>query len=209
MNDRLISILSWFFGVLIIFAGLRAFSISFIGAILSILGGIALLPIFQKKIESMLKQAIQKRWFVIIALLLMVISGNLIGKAEQNALQNGTASQELKDREANRIKLEQERQQLEAKKAEEEAVREAQRQKRDRIINIEVESKMALMNFLKDPDSAEVRNQNGNCGEVNSKNGFGGYTGFKRYIASPTVVAIEGENMTSSEFESVWNKVCH
>ena len=209
MNDRLISILSWFFGVLIIFAGLRAFSISFIGAILSILGGIALLPIFQKKIESMLKQAIQKRWFVIIALLLMVISGNLIGKAEQNALQNGTASQELKDREANRIKLEQERQQLEAKKAEEEAVKEAQRQERDKIINIEVESKMALMNFLKDPDSAEVRNQNGNCGEVNSKNGFGGYTGFKRYIASPTVVAIEGENMTSSEFESVWNKVCH
>lgn len=209
MNDRLISILSWFFGVLIIFAGLRAFSISFIGAILSILGGIALLPIFQKKIESMLKQAIQKRWFVIIALLLMVIGGNLIGKAEQNALQNGTASQELKDREANRIKLEQERQQLEAKKAEEEAVKEAQRQERDRIINIEVESKMALMNFLKDPDSAEVRNQNGNCGEVNSKNGFGGYTGFKRYIASPTVVAIEGENMTSSEFESVWNKVCH
>ena len=192
-----------------IFAGLRAFSISFIGAILSILGGIALLPIFQKKIESMLKQAIQKRWFVIIALLLMVIGGNLIGKAEQNALQNGTASQELKDREANRIKLEQERQQLKEKKAEEEAVREAQRQKRDRIINIEVESKMALMNFLKDPDSAEVRNQNGNCGEVNSKNGFGGYTGFKRYIASPTVVAIEGENMTSSEFESVWNKVCH
>ncbi len=209
MNDRLISILSWFFGVLIIFAGLRAFSISFIGAILSILGGIALLPIFQKKIESMLKQAIQKRWFVIIALLLMVIGGNLIGKAEQNALQNGTASQELKDREANRIKLEQERQQLEAKKAEEEAVKEAQRQERDKIINIEVESKMALMNFLKDPDSAEVRNQNGNCSEVNSKNGFGGYTGFKRYIASPTVVAIEGENMTSSEFESVWNKVCH
>ena len=208
MNDRLISILSWFFGVLIIFAGLRAFSISFIGAILSILGGIALLPIFQKKIESMLKQAIQKRWFVIIALLLMVIGGNLIGKAEQNALQNGTASQELKDREAKRIKLEQERQQLEAKKAEEEAVKEAQRQERDKIINIEVESKMALMNFLKDPDSAEVRNQNGNCGEVNSKNGFGGYTGFKRYIASPTVVAIEGENMSSSEFQSAWNQVC-
>ena len=208
MNERLISILSWLFGGLIIFAGLRAFSISFIGAILSILGGIALLPIFQKKIESMLKQAIQKRWFVIIALLLMVIGGNLIGKAEQNALQNGTASQELKDREAKRIKLEQERQQLEAKKAEEEAAKEAQRQERDRIINIEVESKMALMNFLKDPDSAEVRNQNGNCGEVNSKNGFGGYTGFKRYIASPTVVAIEGENMSSSEFQSAWNQVC-
>lgn len=208
MNDRLISILSWVFGILIIFAGLRAFSISFIAGAISILGGITLLPIFQKKIEGMLKQTIKKRWFVIVALFFMVIGGNLIGKAEERALQNGTASQELKDREANRIKLEQERQQLEAKKAEEEAVKEAQRQERDRIIGIEVESKMALMNFLKDPNSAEVRNQNGNCGEVNSKNGFGGYTGFKRYIASPTVVAIDGENMSSSEFESAWNKVC-
>ena len=208
MNDRLISILSWVFGILIIFAGLRAFSISFIAGAISILGGITLLPIFQKKIEGMLKQTIKKRWFVIVALFFMVIGGNLIGKAEERALQNGTASQELKDREANRIKLEQERQQLEAKKAEEEAVKEAQRQERDRIIGIEVESKMALMNFLKDPDSAEVRNQNGNCGEVNSKNGFGGYTGFKRYIASPTIVAIEGENMSSSEFQSAWNQVC-
>lgn len=209
MNDRLISILSWVFGGLIIFAGLRAFSVSFIGGFISILGGITLLPIFQKKIEGLLKQTIKKRWFVIVALFFMVIGGNLIGKAQERALQNGTASQELKDREANRIKREQERQQLEAKKAEEEAAKEAKRQERDRIINIEVESKMALMNFLKDPNSAEVRNQNGNCGEVNSKNGFGGYTGFKRYIASPTVVAIEGENMSSSEFESAWNKVCH
>ena len=208
MNERLISILSWLFGGLIIFAGLRAFSISFIAGVISILGGITLLPIFQKKVEGMLKQTIQKRWFVIVALIFMVVGGQLIGKAEERAVQNGTASQELKDREAKRIKLEQERQQLEAKKAEEEAAKEAQRQERDRIINIEVESKMALMNFLKDPDSAEVRNQNGNCGEVNSKNGFGGYTGFKRYIASPTVVAIEGENMSSSEFQSAWNQVC-
>lgn len=208
MNERLISILSWLFGGLIIFAGLRAFSISFIAGFISILGGITLLPIFQKKIEGLLKQTIKKRWFVIVALFFMAIGGNLIGKAEERALQNGTASQELKDREANRIKREQERQQLEAKKAEEEVAKEAKRQERDRIINIEVESKMALMNFLKDPDSAEVRNQNGNCGEVNSKNGFGGYTGFKRYIASPTVVAIEGENMSSSEFQSAWNQVC-
>ncbi|WP_335954036.1 hypothetical protein [Acinetobacter higginsii] len=85
---------------------------------------------------------------------------------------------------------------------------EAQRQERDRIINIEVESEMTLRKFLKDSDSAEIRNQNEYCGEVNSKNAFGGYTGFKRYIASPTLVAIEGENMSSSEFQSAWNKVC-
>ncbi len=85
---------------------------------------------------------------------------------------------------------------------------EAQRQERDRIINIEVKSEMTLRKFLKDSDSAEIRNQNEYCGEVNSKNAFGGYTGFKRYIASPTLVAIEGENMSSSEFQSAWNKVC-
>ena len=131
MNERLISILSWLFGGLIIFAGLRAFSISFIAGVISILGGITLLPIFQKKVEGMLKQTIQKRWFVIVALIFMVVGGQLIGKAEERALQNGTASQELKDREAKRIKLEQERQQLEAKKAEEEAAKRSPKTKNE------------------------------------------------------------------------------
>jgi hypothetical protein len=40
---------------------------------------------------------------------------------------------------------------------------------------------------LKDPSSAQFRNvvQNGDmiCGEVNGKNGFGGYSGFERFVA--------------------------
>src|SRR5690606_4325640 len=70
------------------------------------------------------------------------------------------------------------------------------------------DSGIALKNFLKDSDSAEIRNHNGNCGEVNSKNSFGGYTGFKRFIASPTIVAVEGENMNPEEFQKAWNQVC-
>lgn len=67
---------------------------------------------------------------------------------------------------------------------------------------------------LKDPDSAQFRNQfigasKAPCGEVNSKNSFGGYGGFRRYVvASKEVVAIEGDNMDQSEFAKVWSTVC-
>lgn len=45
-------------------------------------------------------------------------------------------------------------------------------------------AKEFVSGVLKDPDSAEFRNQRGFCGEVNSKNSFGGYVGFKRFIAA-------------------------
>jgi hypothetical protein len=46
-----------------------------------------------------------------------------------------------------------------------------------------------MVAFLKDPTSAEFRNEKITksgvlCGEVNSKNSMGGYVGFKRYIAA-------------------------
>ena len=75
-------------------------------------------------------------------------------------------------------------------------------------IQVQTDSRIALKNFLKDSDSAEIRKHNSNCGEVNSKNSFGGYTGFKRFIASPTIVAVEGENMNPEEFQKAWNQVC-
>ncbi|WP_257229996.1 hypothetical protein [Acinetobacter sp. YH12025] len=77
------------------------------------------------------------------------------------------------------------------------------------LIATQTDSRIALKNFLKDPDSAEIRNHNGNCGEVNSKNSFGGYTGFRRFIASSTIVAVEGENMDSDEFQKAWAQVCN
>lgn len=77
------------------------------------------------------------------------------------------------------------------------------------LIATQTDSRIALKNFLKDPDSAEIRNHNGNCGEVNSKNSFGGYTGFRRFIASSAIVAVEGENMDSDEFQKAWAQVCN
>lgn len=70
---------------------------------------------------------------------------------------------------------------------------------------------------LKDPDSATTRNifvpkgKGYACGEVNSKNGFGGMTGFKRFIAGAAAempVAIEGETMTPAEFGPSWARMC-
>ena len=54
------------------------------------------------------------------------------------------------------------------------------------------------------------------CGEVNSKNAFGGYTGYKRFIASPNPDApsvIEGESLArfghrDKGFARAWSTAC-
>ncbi|MCF6780924.1 hypothetical protein [Stutzerimonas stutzeri] len=66
---------------------------------------------------------------------------------------------------------------------------------------------------LKDADSAKFRNQfvgkSGTpCGEVNAKNGFGAYNGFRRYIASGGGVAVVEGEMQADEFEEVWQRFC-
>lgn len=65
-------------------------------------------------------------------------------------------------------------------------------------------------NNLKDPRSAEFRNQYGMCGEVNAKNGFGGFVGFRRFIAkSERLVIMEGDGLLSlADFEQVWRQAC-
>jgi len=63
---------------------------------------------------------------------------------------------------------------------------------------------------LKDPDSAQFRNQNGICGEVNAKNSFGAFTGYRRFIAkSDRMVILEGDGLVSpDEFAKLWIDVC-
>lgn len=50
-------------------------------------------------------------------------------------------------------------------------------------------ARQPILAFLKDPSSAEFRNERigsggAVCGEVNAKNAMGGYVGFKKYIAA-------------------------
>lgn len=63
---------------------------------------------------------------------------------------------------------------------------------------------------LKDPGSAEFQNQSGFCGEVNSKNSYGGYSGYQRFIAgsSDLVVLERDSGISRAEFSKLLNKFC-
>ncbi len=75
--------------------------------------------------------------------------------------------------------------------------------------------KKAVKRLLKDPESAEFRNidyinkDSGGgyiCGEVNSKNSFGGYSGWQHFVSSGTKSAYLEEQVSS--FRSIWNEFC-
>jgi hypothetical protein len=74
-------------------------------------------------------------------------------------------------------------------------------------------SEDAVRARLKDPESAQFQNQRVSakgaaCGEVNAKNGFGGYTGFKRYIFAGKEMTVFESDMAPGEFEVSWGQVC-
>jgi len=72
-----------------------------------------------------------------------------------------------------------------------------------------------IKKLLKDPDSAtfqDVHFYSGGgvpvtCGEVNAKNGFGGYTGYERFVAAGTLIAAT-ESMVEGGIGPVWDKYC-
>ncbi|WP_125834597.1 hypothetical protein [Pseudomonas sp. o96-267] len=66
---------------------------------------------------------------------------------------------------------------------------------------------------LKDPESASFSDlfigQSGvPCGSVNSKNSFGGYTGYQRFLASGGGLAVLESDMSPEEFEKTWQQLC-
>lgn len=66
---------------------------------------------------------------------------------------------------------------------------------------------------LKDPASATFKGEfvaktGIPCGEVNSKNSFGGYTGYQRYMASGGGLAVLESDMAPEEFDKAWLKLC-
>lgn len=74
----------------------------------------------------------------------------------------------------------------------------------------EIENKVKELAF--DPDSAKFRNQKGNCGEVNAKNRFGGYTGFKMYIYDNETDMVTIEDLDKfydhGMMKILWNAKC-
>lgn len=46
------------------------------------------------------------------------------------------------------------------------------------------------------------------CGYVNSKNSFGGYSGFQGFIAAGSTLSFLEEQMSDGEFEKTWSQLC-
>ena len=78
--------------------------------------------------------------------------------------------------------------------------------------------KAAARSKLKDPESVQFQNiyfHRGKdnipmtCGEINSKNSFGGYGGFQKFIsAGRPELTFLAEQMTAKDFSEVWNRFC-
>ncbi|SDZ49364.1 hypothetical protein [Delftia lacustris] len=72
-------------------------------------------------------------------------------------------------------------------------------------------AKTAVSNGLKDPQSAQFRNvrlvayQEGAvvCGEVNGKNSYGGFTGFKRFAATSEAALIDQTSSNQADARSL------
>jgi len=73
-------------------------------------------------------------------------------------------------------------------------------------------AKKRIAYSLTDPDSAKFRevfvapNQVAVCGDVNAKNSFGGYTGFRKFIYSSSKQGIDGDG--SYFVEARWKDRC-
>jgi ascorbate-specific PTS system EIIC-type component UlaA len=80
-----------------------------------------------------------------------------------------------------------------------------------------VKGQEAVRAKLKDPSSAQFRNMffsyvesakaPVSCGEVNSKNSFGGYIGFQRYVSAgrSDLTFVEQE---VQDFQNLWRELC-
>lgn len=68
---------------------------------------------------------------------------------------------------------------------------------------------------LKDPASAQFRNVHVYyavrpvvCGEVNSRNGYGGRSGYQRFVSTGPIQVLE-EQMAPTEMNKTWEALCH
>ncbi len=82
----------------------------------------------------------------------------------------------------------------------------------DETEKLELEVRAHVRTLLKDGNSAEFRNQQKMCGEVNSKNSFGAYTGFTKYIVTQDKTYFEEEyrdELGRVAFTDLWNSNCN
>lgn len=90
----------------------------------------------------------------------------------------------------------------------------AQQDARDKDRATQYSVEQAIRSASKDPDSVQFQNQSGGCGQVNAKNSFGGYTGFKRYVFTGVSIVVEdqgdgnGNVVSSADISDLWRRYC-
>ena len=105
-----------------------------------------------------------------------------------------------------------------ATKAKEEAIKEAKFLAEQDIKNKKIElifrGENQILFKLKDKSSASFANvfistTDFVCGDVNSKNSFGGYSGYQRFISAyPSNMSALEENTNKRDFNKTWDKFC-
>lgn len=109
---------------------------------------------------------------------------------------------------------------LEQQRANESEVRELQYQEQLKKLSKDADEKKiddlkkVISSTLKDPDSSQFRalflnsSKTALCGEVNAKNSYGGYVGFRPFVAtSNEAISWNGQNCSSSSIDS--RLACH
>ena len=92
------------------------------------------------------------------------------------------------------------------------------------VIEFAKTSRGAVVSRLKDPGSAQFRGMflsHGReitptsvvhpitlCGEINAKNAYGGYVGFRRFVARPNYALIQQDDDGSIYAELTWDRQC-
>ena len=81
------------------------------------------------------------------------------------------------------------------------------------------EGQIFIKKRAKDPSSVKFRNSRFNlaningktfpavCGEINSKNSYGAYTGFQRFVSVPPAISATEEE--SADFSNIWEMMCN
>ncbi|MFW1764828.1 hypothetical protein [Acinetobacter bereziniae] len=128
-------------------------------------------------------------------------------KIDEENTQKRLENQKIEFENARKLKIEQDKLNIEKSLKDSD---QAQKDEAKKQIT-KIEDKIKSEAF--DPSTVLFRNQKGICGEVNAKNRFGGYIGFKRYIydAKLDFVRIEGDAIgyTSPLAMNVyWEKEC-
>lgn len=154
MAHKMINIISWVVGGFLILRGITLISSSFLGALLTIVGALLLLPIVQNKISNLLNKKIAKSVFVVIWLIFTVFSGMAFRASDEKALKNGTASQELIAQEEKLKRYRDERE--EGEKSREERLKAEEKERESRKYDASPSSNMSFDECKQKAQSAQL-----------------------------------------------------